>query len=480
MTRDFNGSWGGRNDYARYTLTSYNENRACGVFTKSVNNKCDMFWPGTNTGRPSTIGRAGFNNGDTTWYWAGVTFNYDELAELRAKDVRNVRFEIYATINQYVDIDMKRNSAANNMARCDKDGTATNSTKLGKFHSSSPNYVSSSGNIRTFDLTNDINGNFVGVPRYGYVLGRNTSSTSTSFNVYLLNQETLTTTSKRAHLYVITNERQSFLSFDLQGGSGTCAQREAVGPDGIGQVVIPSYTGTKSGYTFDGWATAAGRTEGTYHAGDTYTVNGDTTLYAAWKPEERAVAILPGAEGTGEGVTDAYPYLTEVTLPESGAAARVYRDGYSVTGWSTTDGGEKDYDLGETVTVSNDLTLYPVWQSATYTVDYDANGGSGAPASQTKYGTTPLTLSATVPTWAEHSFLGWATSPTGAVEYMPGGTYTDSADATLYAIWEPYGGFVRIATHDGVKQGKAYIFNGGTLKRARVYIQTEDGLKEGR
>ena len=75
--------------------------------------------------------------------------------------------------------------------------------------------------------------------------------------------------------------------------------------------------------------------------------------------------------------------------------------------------------------------------SITYTVTYDANGGSGAPAAQTKTEGKALTLSSKVPTWSGYTFLGWATSKTAtAAQYQPGGTYTKDADVTLYAVWK--------------------------------------------
>jgi len=74
---------------------------------------------------------------------------------------------------------------------------------------------------------------------------------------------------------------------------------------------------------------------------------------------------------------------------------------------------------------------------ATYSVSYNANGGSGAPTSQTKtYGKT-LTLSSTTPTRSGWTFQGWGTSATDTtVDYSPGGSYTANSAATLYAIWK--------------------------------------------
>ena len=70
-----------------------------------------------------------------------------------------------------------------------------------------------------------------------------------------------------------------------------------------------------------------------------------------------------------------------------------------------------------------------------HTVSYNANGGSGAPGSQTKTYGQVLTLSNTRPTRANHIFQGWSTSADGAVRYQPGGRFTADADTTLYAVW---------------------------------------------
>lgn len=71
-----------------------------------------------------------------------------------------------------------------------------------------------------------------------------------------------------------------------------------------------------------------------------------------------------------------------------------------------------------------------------YAVSYNANGGSGAPSSQTKWYGETLTLSSTKPTRANYTFKGWATSSGGGVAYASGATYTANAAVTLYAVWE--------------------------------------------
>lgn len=87
-----------------------------------------------------------------------------------------------------------------------------------------------------------------------------------------------------------------------------------------------------------------------------------------------------------------------------------------------------------TKTVSFSVSV-PAWTS--YTIKYNANGGSGAPGNQTKWKDQTLTLSSTKPTRTGYSFLGWSTSSTAtSASYTAGGSYTANAAATLYAVWK--------------------------------------------
>ena len=70
-------------------------------------------------------------------------------------------------------------------------------------------------------------------------------------------------------------------------------------------------------------------------------------------------------------------------------------------------------------------------------VSYNANGGSGAPASQSKYYNVTLSLHTTKPTRSGYTFLGWATSPTAtSVAYSAGAAYSANSGVTLYAVWQ--------------------------------------------
>ncbi len=70
---------------------------------------------------------------------------------------------------------------------------------------------------------------------------------------------------------------------------------------------------------------------------------------------------------------------------------------------------------------------------AKYTVSYSANGGSGAPSSQTKYYGKTLTLSSTKPTKTGYTFSKW--KATDNTLYSAGGSYTKNEATTLTAQW---------------------------------------------
>lgn len=75
-----------------------------------------------------------------------------------------------------------------------------------------------------------------------------------------------------------------------------------------------------------------------------------------------------------------------------------------------------------------------------YTISYDANTGSSAPGTQTKWYGEALTLSTAVPKLDGYDFVGWSTTKStpgsGTATYTAGSSYTANAAATLYAVWK--------------------------------------------
>ena len=102
----------------------------------------------------------------------------------------------------------------------------------------------------------------------------------------------------------------------------------------------------------------------------------------------------------------------------------------TATAYYPDDGSWWEEDL---LNYGGTLTWVAVSQSR---VIYDANGGTGAPATQDKTYGVPLALSMTIPTRESSTFLGWSRNP-DATEgvYQPGDLFRGEGEVTLYAVW---------------------------------------------
>ena len=227
------------------------------------------------------------------------------------------------------------------------------------------------------------------------------------------------------------------VTFNANGGSGA--------PSSVTKyygetVALPTTTPTRSGYTFSGWGTYSSDTSANYQPGSNYSSNSSSTLYAIWTanvPEPETYTVSYNANG-GSGAPSAQVKTENVTLTLS--STKPTRSGYTFKGWSTSKTATSPtYYAGGSYTANASATLYAVWEQnapTTYTVSYNANGGSGAPSSQTKTHNVTLTLSSTKPTRSGYTFLGWSTSSTAtSPTYYASGSYTANASATLYAVW---------------------------------------------
>lgn len=140
--------------------------------------------------------------------------------------------------------------------------------------------------------------------------------------------------------------------------------------------------------------------------------------------------------GTGAPSSQTKWYNETLTLTTS----KPTRTGFTFKGWATSSTGGVVYASGGSYTANASITLYAVWERNSYVVTYNANGGSGAPANQTKYYAIDLTLSNNAPTFSGYTFKGWATSKdnasAGTVSYSKGATYQGNAALSLYAVWE--------------------------------------------
>ena len=196
----------------------------------------------------------------------------------------------------------------------------------------------------------------------------------------------------------------------------------------LGSVTLP--TPTRTGYTFAGWYTSATGGDKVGVGGASYTPSKAITLYAQWTANTYTIAFASnGGSGTINSITATYD--KSVTLPSSGFT----RTGYTLVGWETP---TRNYDLGESVSnlaTSGTVTLTAMWTANTYTVTFDANGGTCTTASKSvtydsTYGTLPT------PERTGYTFAGWYTDKTNGSKVVSTTKVAITSAQTLYARWK--------------------------------------------
>ena len=208
------------------------------------------------------------------------------------------------------------------------------------------------------------------------------------------------------------------------------------------------------------WKVKYSKSSSTYNNnGAKYYVNvdGNRVKSGTWKPKKGTTS------GTIASGTTTIKHNADGTHAQIRAYAKVYDTGFSP---SSAD----DY--------SPYLSLPKI--TRTFTVSYNANGGSGAPASQTKTYGVNLTLSSIIPTRAGYTFKGWAETSTGAVAYPAGGTYSDNSAATLYAVWEVAGN-IKMGSYSAIRcdENGVAADEGTWGKFTCTYILSGQELNEG-
>lgn len=212
---------------------------------------------------------------------------------------------------------------------------------------------------------------------------------------------------------------------DASASSGSPSRTSDDYTYGYPAISLPTEgTLVKTGYNFGGWSETLG---GSAIVGN-YTPTSSKTLYAVWTPITYTVTYNSnGATGALEKTSDSYTTGgTAITLPGAGQMTKA---GHTFDGWSTTTTGSK---ISGTYTTSTNRTLYARWVAVSYTITYDAAGGSSTPTQASKTIGQTFTLAAG-PTKTNFEFAGWND---GTTTYDAGYTYVvQDANISLTAEW---------------------------------------------
>lgn len=232
--------------------------------------------------------------------------------------------------------------------------------------------------------------------------------------------------------------------------------------------------------------------------------NSTVVLHPSVGSTVTGVKVKVGDKIDGHAITSISGYDITVDLGKYNVNNDTFRLPYAKDIWEGVDNNKVDYiswagsgsnsrsEGGSALLANGKNTAYYYFKGApvllTFTLNYDANGGNGAPASQTYKATSQyeksytFTISSQTPTREGYNFLGWNTDKNAATaSKQPGNTIVvnnNNNPTTLYAVWEEKAP----VTPDDPKVGENFDFSKDIVK---VICETTDthndsyGLKNG-
>ena len=229
------------------------------------------------------------------------------------------------------------------------------------------------------------------------------------------------------------------ITYDANGGSGTMEDNPDKKAEGA------EYTIRDCGFTapenkqFAGWNTKADGSGTDYVPDEQYQKNESLTLYAQWD----CLILYKANGGSGTMANGIKKFGDPYTIAENGfTPPQEVGCEYKFENWNTQPDGSGDiYASRSGYEKDEPLILYAQWKP-TYTITYDANGGSGSMEPETKKkdenykiaenGFTPPQKSGMIST-----FKFWNTQADGNGDtYEPEDLYKINASMTLYAQWD--------------------------------------------
>ena len=188
-------------------------------------------------------------------------------------------------------------------------------------------------------------------------------------------------------------------------------------------------TPTWDGHTFSGWYNGSTKvTSGTWK----YTTG--MTLTAHWDAVNYTISYTLNG-GTNGSNPSTYTVNDSFTLKDP------TKTGYTFLGWTYSGQTTPTKNVTIAEGTMGNLSYTANWQKNTYTVTFDANGGSVSPTS--KQVTYDETYTVPTPTRTGYTFAGWYS---GGTKYT-GGTWKTASNTTLTASWTANSGIPYVVNH---------------------------------
>lgn len=211
------------------------------------------------------------------------------------------------------------------------------------------------------------------------------------------------------------------ITFDPNGGYTPVLSVITNGKEEI-TMPVPSM----EGYGFVGWYTDNGKWENLFTGKSMLEkpINGDITLYARW--QQRIIKYYVTFNTMG-GYNKPGSFETAIINKPQAT-----REGYVLKDWSLDEAGTQIVSYPYALT--DNITLYAIWEPATFKVNYNANGG------KVRDNNSEITFEEVLfksefapkfPTRKGYEFFGWYHNNT----LYQGGEYNFTSDITLNAGW---------------------------------------------
>ncbi len=214
------------------------------------------------------------------------------------------------------------------------------------------------------------------------------------------------------------------VEFDAQEGSVSPESKTVTFDSAYGTLPTPN----RSGFSFKGWFTEVMGGGVQVTAATIVNKTEDHTLYAYWEVVETGYCSVT-FDANGGTCSETSRQVAEGTKIGTFPAVSP-RTGYYFMGWKDSFGNDVDANT----VVTEDITCVAQWQAKSYTVQFNANGGSVSTTSKSvtydsAYGELPT------PTLADNTFAGWYTTSDGGDKVTKDTIVQITATQTLYAHW---------------------------------------------
>ena len=294
-------------------------------------------------------------------------------------------------------------------------------------------------------------------------------STNASYSFYMPAGNTTYTANSNLASYIVNYNAGNYST----GGTNTSANKT----HGVA-LTLPGAIFTRTGYTQIGWSLNADGSTWDYI--NSYTDNRSITLYPYWQRNIYTLTINPnggsmynGANKTTSTFTTTFAYGVKTYLGNlfnDGGVLVAYNDntptrvGYTFTGFTFSNGSGQKNSIGAVYyfdgqspeensgesgastsayifngDYAGNVTVTANWTGNTYTVKYNANGGTGTTADSTHTYGTAKALTKNGFSKTGYSFTGWNTAANGSgtsySDEQSVSTLTTGKQIELFAQW---------------------------------------------